>query len=83
MPTDAKKPTSEPEVSAKRAALFVIGTIADTTWRIFLPVLGGIAVGAWIDQSYGITPFAIITGTLLGAFASGGLIYGQIKQGLK
>lgn len=80
---EAKKPASEREVPTKRAALFVLGTIADTTWRIFLPVLGGIAAGAWLDRAYGSAPFAMLSGTVLGALMSGGLVYLQIKQGLK
>lgn len=84
MSTDANKPTSgSPLPPSRNAALFVLGTILDTTWRVFLPVLLGVGIGIWLDHAMGAKPAATITGTTLGALAAAGLIYQQIKQGVK
>jgi len=82
MPTDVKKPSSESKVPSANAALFVFATIADTTWRVFVPVLLGLVLGIWFDKSYDTVPFATITGTIFGLLISSGLVYRQIKQGL-
>lgn len=83
MPTDDDKQPSEPKMPSAKAALFVFGTIVDTTWRIFVPVPLGVGLGIWADKSYGTLPWFTIAGTALGALVAGGLVYQQIKQGLK
>ena len=46
--------------------VLLIGTIADTTWRMFVPTLGGVAVGLWIDKITDTAPWCGLGGLAVG-----------------
>ena len=49
----SKQPTGDTEEQlppTKNAAILLLGDIADTTWRMFLPTIAGIVVGAAADS---------------------------------
>ena len=62
------KTTSQP----KSAPMILIATALDTTWRAFLPTIGGTFLGIWIDSLFHISPIALIIclvgGTALSIF---------------
>ena len=55
-------------------------TLASTTVRVFGPVLGLFAIGAIIDFNFGLRPWGMITGTILGTVVAGILVYIQIRS---
>lgn len=59
--------------------LVLFGTVADTTWRMFLPTLGGLALGMWLDSTFSTKPLFVIAGVTLGVAVCLGLIYVQIR----
>lgn len=58
--------------------LLLIATALDTTWRVFLPTLGGTFAGIGLDKLYHTVPWLTLTGVLGGATLSGYLIYRQL-----
>ncbi|MFZ2125072.1 MAG: hypothetical protein WA087_00765 [Candidatus Saccharimonadales bacterium] len=48
-PMSNDRATEEPQ----SAAILLLLTVADTTWRMFLPTVGGAIVGIILDNTYG------------------------------
>lgn len=59
--------------------LVLFGTVADTTWRMFVPTLVGLALGIWADSAFDTKPLFTLTGVILGVVVCLGLIYAQMK----
>ena len=55
-------------------------TALDTTWRAFLPTLGGVFLGIGIDHLFNIAPFATIGCLILGVIASIFLVAKQLRD---
>lgn len=59
--------------------LLLFATVADTTWRLFVPTLGGVVLGIWLDQTIQTRPLWTIIGVICGTIVSLGLVYLQLK----
>lgn len=81
MSTDKKAPT-QPKSSTGHQ-LFVVGTFLDTTWRMFIPVVGLAILGIWIDRTYGPKPLWTIIGIIMGTVIAGLLVRAQLQKGLE
>jgi hypothetical protein len=71
---DHKSPSSVPLM------LTIVGTLADTTWRLFVPTLGGTILGIWADRSFDSRPWFTTIGVLLGSTLAFIFVYLQIKK---
>lgn len=71
----AKKDTT-PKASD---VLVLFGTVADTTWRMFVPTLVGLALGLWADSTYDTKPLWTLVGVILGVIVCLGLIFVQLR----
>lgn len=71
--------TPEPPKDTSTVIL-LLGTIADTTWRMFVPTLTGIVGGFFTDKALGTTPWLFALGTILGCIIAGLLIKQQLRQ---
>ncbi len=60
----------------------LIGTIGDTTWRMFVPSVGLTLVGVWLDGQLSTKPWLMTVGILLG-FAGAYLLVKKQISGLK
>lgn len=64
----------------RSVAILLLATIADTTWRVFVPTIGGTLVGIKLDHLYNTAPWwtvaTIITSTVISIL----LIILQIKS---
>ncbi len=80
MSTDAKQPTSDKPVPSKNTALLVFGAIADTTWRMFVPAVGGAILGVLADRTWGTKPWVTVAGITLGVIIAGLLVWLQLKD---
>jgi Putative F0F1-ATPase subunit Ca2+/Mg2+ transporter len=63
-----------------RIVIMLFATVADTTWRLFFPTIGGVVLGIWLDHKYETTPLLTILGVTLGTALSFMLIYMQIRK---
>lgn len=71
------KPPEQPE---KSAAIILFTIAADTTWRMFVPTLGGTLLGLWIDSMNNTEPWFGIGGLAIGIVITAFLIRQQYKQ---
>jgi len=55
-------------------------TAADTTWRMFVPTLGGTAIGLWLDNQFNTDPWCGIGGLAVGIAVTAFLIRQQYKK---
>lgn len=60
----------------------MFGTMADTTWRMFIPIIGLALAGVWIDRTYGTKPFVTIIGIIVGTAIAAYLVRLQFKKEL-
>ena len=79
----SKQPNGDTEdqlPSTKNAAILLLGDIADTTWRMFLPTIAGIVGGAAADSYLGTSPWLFAIGTLVGCVIAGMLVKKQLEK---
>ena len=60
--------------------LLLLGTIADTTWRMFVPIVGLLLLGVWIDKRFDTLPWAMITLLIIGIAIAAELIRRQLTN---
>lgn len=69
-------------VSVNRSAsLVMIATMADTTWRMFVPTVGLIVAGDALDGRFTTRPWLMLTGALIGSLLAALLIKRQLQRG--
>ena len=70
-------------VPPRSSALYLIATMADTTWRMFVPTVGLLVCGNWIDGIYNTRPWFMLLGAIVGAGIATYLIKRQLERGKK
>lgn len=55
-------------------------TIADTTWRMFVPSIGGTFLGIWLDGEWSTTPWLMFTGIVLGFLVAAFAVWSQYRK---
>ena len=65
---------------AKNALLQMITTMADTTWRMFVPILGLLIAGIYVDKAVGSFPWFTLIGFVVGIGISALLIRNQFRK---
>jgi len=72
---------SEPsEKNEQSAALILFAIAADTTWRMFVPTLGGTWAGLWLDGQFHTEPWYGVGGLTLGIIITALLVRQQYKK---
>ena len=71
------KPPAKP---AKSAAILLLGDIANTTWRMFVPTVGLLLLGVYIDDQFDTKPIALLIGAALGFILAIWLTIKQVKD---
>lgn len=69
-----------PSVSRVSPVMIVFMTALDTTWRAFVPTLGGVFLGIALDHWLNVTPVATIICLALGTALSIVLIVKQLRD---
>lgn len=78
---DKSKPS---EVKSQKSAGLVLFMIAaDTTWRMFAPTLGGMAIGMWLDSSLTSKPWGSLGGLTVGLIGTVILVRRQYQKEIK
>lgn len=80
MSSSPKKRDESPAPPEKSTAILLLGTIADTTWRMFVPTIGLTVMGVILDNSFGMKPWCTIIGIIIGVGVSGLLVWRQLRQ---
>lgn len=71
---------SSMQPSGLSAPLLLFMTALDTTWRAFVPTIGGTFLGIGIDHLFGIAPIGTIICLILGFSASTLLVIQQLSS---
>lgn len=66
-----------PEADTIRSIFLTIG---DTTWRMFVPSVGFTLLGVWLDGVFGMKPWLMIFGIVVGFLFAGILVKLQIDR---
>lgn len=74
--TDGQKPPDADTIAV------ILGTIGDTTWRMFAPSIGFTLLGVWADASFGTKPWLMAAGIAIGLLGAVLLVKNQLG-GLK
>lgn len=78
--TDKPEKQTDKDISAQQVVSVMWATFGDTTWRLFVPSVGGTLLGVWADESWGTTPLMIIIGTSLGMSCAIWLVVLQYRK---
>lgn len=68
------------KISKKEAQQTVLLTIADTTWRMFIPSVGFMLFGIFLDQKFNTTPWIMMVCVLIGFWFACILVKKQLKR---
>lgn len=60
--------------------VLLLGDIADITWRMFIPTVGGLLAGIWLDSVWHTSPWMAAAGFALGIALTAALVRQQIKK---
>ena len=69
-----------PSKSDQSAVAVLLRDMADTTWRMFVPIVGLLLVGRYLDVKWHTKPFLMLAGAAVGAVIAAVLIKAQLKQ---
>lgn len=65
---------------SERSSTVVFMTIADTTWRMFIPSVGLTLLGVWCDERWQTTPWLMFVGIILGFTIAALAVWLQYKK---
>ncbi|HRJ90750.1 MAG TPA: AtpZ/AtpI family protein [Candidatus Saccharibacteria bacterium] len=80
MSTSGDNSGGTPTPPVRRAVLLMLGDIADTTWRMFGPVVVLTGLGLWADSSYDTGPWLSLAGVLIGSAGAALLVKQQLTK---
>jgi hypothetical protein len=60
--------------------ILLLLTMGDTTWRMFVPIIGLMGLGLWIDQQFHTKPWIMIIGMAAGVYLAAMLVKRQFKR---
>ncbi len=78
--TPKNRPEAHDTPPRMNAALFVLGTAADTTWRMFVPTVGLMSLGYFADQYFSSKPWLFVLGLIIGLGVAGLLVKKQFEK---
>jgi hypothetical protein len=74
------KDDDKPSTPDSKTVLLVFATVGDTTWRLFIPSIGGTLLGLWADNAQDTAPIFTIIGIVVGSIIAIMLVRAQIKK---
>jgi hypothetical protein len=79
-PTNDSQSRTTKSPSSISAPMLIFLTALDTTWRAFVPIIGGVFAGIGLDHLFNIAPIATIILLILGVVVSALLIVKQLRD---
>jgi len=80
MSTSPKKSDATPQPPDKSTVILLLSTIGDTTWRMFIPIIGATMLGVYGDNQFSMKPWLTVGGIILGTIIAAGLVRNQMKK---
>ena len=78
LPDDSNRVSSANSHKPQSDSIYLIMSMADTTWRMFVPAVGFTLLGAWADNALGTKPALMFIGIVVGAALAFLLVKKQI-----
>lgn len=75
--------SNQSPTGSKSTAFILFAIAADTTWRMFVPTLGGTVLGLWADKVWHTQPRYAITGLVVGILVTALLVRQLYKDSSK
>ncbi len=69
-----------PSAPPRMTVILLLGDIADTTWRMFVPTLGLAGLGLWVDKTWHTGPLWSLSGVALGVLLAALLVRAQFAK---
>ena len=76
-PTKGDDPKVPPTSST---VILLLATIGDTTWRMFVPTIGLMLIGLWVDSQLNTKFWMTVIGIVIGSIIAGLLIRNQLRN---
>jgi len=62
----------------KSTVVLLLGIAADTTWRMFVPIIGIALLGVWADHTFASKPWMTTAGIIIGVAIAAALVRQQL-----
>lgn len=73
-------PNAHDSGANRSPSLVLIASMADTTWRMFVPTIPLIVLGNWLDGQWHTKPWLLLAGAVVGGAIAAGLIRAQLRR---
>lgn len=80
--SDAANNSDKTPPPDKSTVILLFTIAADTTWRMFVPIIGGTIAGVWADNTMASKPVWTIVGIVVGVVIAALLVRQQMKRKL-
>ena len=80
MSTSHNQRGTTPTPTRPSPVVLLLGTIADTTWRMFIPLIGFTILGVAGDNTFHTKPWCTTLGIVIGAVIALLLVLRQLKK---
>ena len=81
-PSPSTNSDDKPTPPDRSTVVLLLGTAGDTTWRMFIPIIGLTLAGVWVDRTFGTKPIMTIIGIIVGILIATYLVRLQFKKEL-
>lgn len=81
LPGDGDNASGKKTLKAQSDSMYLIMSMADTTWRMFVPTVGLLLLGNMLDEQWHTKPWLLLAGVSIGACVSAVLVKQQIAKG--
>lgn len=78
----SKNSDDKPTPPDRSTVVLLLGTAGDTTWRMFIPIIGLTIAGVWADRTLHTKPIMTIVGIVIGIIIAVYLVRLQFKKEL-
>ncbi|MDB5176535.1 MAG: hypothetical protein JWN75_203 [Candidatus Saccharibacteria bacterium] len=78
--SSAKKTEDTQKPLDKSTVVLMLSTAADTTWRMFVPIIGIALLGIWADHTFATKPWMTVVGIIIGVVIASVLVRRQLQQ---
>ena len=83
LPDDSNRVSSEKSRESQSDSLYLIMSMADTTWRMFVPTIGLLLIGTVLDNQWHTKPWLLLAGVAIGGCISALLVKQPLAKGKK
>jgi len=81
LPVARDSSDAQSEKTDDSSSFRLIASMADTTWRMFVPTIGLLLIGNALDGTYGTKPWLMLLGALVGGMIAAYLVRQQLRDG--